>query len=834
MSLHVKPPSVVIALFLVLSSPAMAAAQLGPPTTGGMVVLDEMLQRLGESRRVLMVAAHPDDEDTAFLALMSRGYGVEAAYLALSRGEGGQNLIGPELGGALGLIRSRELLAARELDGASQFFTRAFDFGYTRSIDETHGLWLPDSILKDVVRVVRRFRPHVMITVFSGTQRDGHGQHQAAGIAVRAAFDVAGDPAAFPELQTEEGLAPWTPAKLYQSIRFGRSQGTLRLPTGVLDARVGRSYHQIAMASRSLHRSQDMGTIQAIGPREATLSLIADRVGGTDGADDLFGAIPLESPELAAFAAAARAAIDPTNLASLTPELVAQLEGMTGRPRQLLSNAVTISAGIVTDAVVADDELVPGQAVPVTLSVYNGGPFEVRLDAAVIEAPDGWSVSRARLPQGPLQPGTLDTIAVVVTVDPDAPPTQPYFLENPRTGAMYDWTGAPPELRGRPFQPPLLHARFDLTVLDAPVSIRREATFRARNQAVGEVRREVRVVPLVDVTLDPERVVWSADGDRERDFTVTLVYNGVGAYRGEVGLQIDGWRVPPARPFFLERTGESQRFVFTVTRPDDVRNAQVEIAATAVGDDGQRYARGIALVEYSHIRPTAWVRAARSLVHVAPMRMPSVARIGYIRGAADRVPEALQQIGLPVELLDESRLALGDLSVYDVIVVGSRAYESDSALMRHNGRLLEYTNAGGLLVVQYQQYQFVRGGYAPFPLEISRPHDRVTDENAPVRILQPEHRLFNVPNEIGADDWVGWPQERGLYFAGTWDPAYQPMLEMHDSGRPPLQGGLLVARYGAGTYVYTGLSFFRALPAGNPGGFRLFLNVLGLHPDHEQ
>jgi LmbE family N-acetylglucosaminyl deacetylase len=818
--------------------PGVVSAQLGPPTNGGMVALDEVLQRLGESRRVLMIAAHPDDEDTAFLALMSRGYGVDAAYLALSRGEGGQNLIGPELGAALGLIRSRELLAARELDGASQFFTRAFDFGYTRSVEETAGLWLPDSILKDVVRVVRAFRPHLMITVFSGTSRDGHGQHQAAGVAARAAFDAAGEGDVFPELEAEEGLAPWTPAKLYQSIRFGRSgesQELVRLPTGVLDARVGRSYHQIAMASRSRHRSQDMGTIQPIGPRSATLTLITDRVGSAgEDAGDLFAGIPPEAPELAAFAAAARAGIDPTNLASLTRELVGRLESVSGGDRRLLSEAVAISAGIVIDAVVADDELIPGQAVPVTLSVYNGGPFEVRLDAAMIEAPGGWSVSGARLPETPLEPGTMDTVGMVLTVDPDAEPTQPYFLENPRAGAMYDWTGTSPAVRGRPFQPPLLHARFDLTVLDAPIRLRREATFRTRNQAAGEVRREVRVAPLVDVRLDPQNLVWPVEGEQDREFTVTLVYNGAGSYRGEVGLAVDGWRVPPAQPFLLERTGESRRFVFSVTRPADVQNAEVEIAATATGDDGQRHTRGITLVEYPHIRPTAWVRAARSTAHVAPMRMPSVSRIGYIRGASDRVPEALQQIGLPVELLDASRLALGDLSVYDVIVVGSRAYESDSALMRHNGRLLEYTNAGGLLVVQYQQYQFVRGGYAPFPLEISRPHDRVTDENAPVRVLQPEHRLFNAPNAIGSDDWVGWPQERGLYFAGTWDSAYEPMLEMNDDGRPPLQGGLLVAPHGAGTYVYTGLSFFRSLPAGNPGAFRLFLNVLGLQPDHVQ
>ncbi len=362
----------------------------------------------------------------------------------------------------------------------------------------------------------------------------------------------------------------------------------------------------------------------------------------------------------------------------------------------------------------------------------------------------------------------------------------------------------------------------------------REASYRSRNQAAGEVRREVRVVPRVDVKVDPGSVVWPATGAIERDFTVSLVHNGSRPYAGEVTLEIDGWPAPEPQRFSFERAGESARLVFAVRRPPNVSDGSVELRAIAIGDDQQRFDVGVEIVEYSHIRPTALVHPARSTVRVTPMTVPVVARVGYVRGAADRVPEALRQIGVPLEILDGDRLAQSDLSVYDVIVVGSRAYETDSALTEHNDRLMEYTRSGGLLIVQYQQYQFIRGGYAPHPLEIGRPHDRVTDETVPVRILRPDHPLFNTPNRIAAADWVGWPQERGLYFAGTWDDAYVPLLEMNDAGRPPLQGGLLVARYGAGTYVYTGLSFFRALPAGTPGAFRLFLNLLGLKPDHVQ
>lgn len=286
--------------------------------------------------------------------------------------------------------------------------------------------------------------------------------------------------------------------------------------------------------------------------------------------------------------------------------------------------------------------------------------------------------------------------------------------------------------------------------------------------------------------------------------------------------------------FSLGRTGESQTFAFDLVRPAGTSEARLTLRAVAATDDGRSYDSGIQLIEYPHIRPTARVVPATADVRVVPIQIPDLRLVGYVRGAADRVPEALQQLGLPLELLDAEALEGTDLARFDAVVVGPRAYEIDSALTHHNDRLLEYVRQGGLLLVQYQQYQFVDGGYAPYPLSISRPHDRVTDENAPVTLLRPGHRAFTSPNRLHRGDWDGWPQERGLYFAGTWDDAYEALLEMHDPDREPLRGGLLVARYGEGTYVYTGLSFFRALPAGTPGAYRLFLNLLGLNPGNRE
>jgi hypothetical protein len=296
---------------------------------------------------------------------------------------------------------------------------------------------------------------------------------------------------------------------------------------------------------------------------------------------------------------------------------------------------------------------------------------------------------------------------------------------------------------------------------------------------------------------------------------------------GDVRLVADGWPSPPAVPFSLEKAGDSHVMTIDLARPRNLTSAEVTVTAVArVGE--QEFREHTAMVQYPHIRPTQYLRAASAAVRVEPLALPRLARVGYVRGASDRVPEALRQVGLPVVLLTPQDLADGDLSRFNAIVVGSRAYETDTALVRHNDRLLAYARQGGLLLVQYQQYAFVQGRFAPYPLSISRPHDRVADETVPVTVLAPGHPAFTTPNRIGAADWEGWPQERGLYFAGTWDSTYTPLLEMHDPGEPPKRGGLLVARVGSGTYVYTGLAFFRALPAGVVGAYRLFLNLLGL------
>ncbi len=821
---------------LLLAGAAPLGAQLAPPTSGGIVSLDNLLQRLGENRRVLIIGAHPDDEDTSLLALMVQGFGADAAYLSLSRGEGGQNLIGRELGGSLGLLRSSELVAARGVDGARQFFTRSFDFGYSRELSETSRFWPPDSTLKDVVRIVRRFRPHVIVSVFSGTPRDGHGQHQAAGLAARQAFEAAGDPNRFPELASEEALTFWRPLKLYQSTRFDRRSTTLELSTGQLDPRSGKTFHQIAMASRSSHSSQDMGRIQSSGPASTRLRLIETRAAGQgNGGSEhsIFDGIPRDTSWLVRLADSVRASVSANRIADATVPLAwslgrADFDLFSDGREKLLEQAIEVSAGLVMDARSSSVALVPGRSVEVVVELFNGGPYNVVIDSFFVDMPSDWTTAPLDPPSHDLAPGEQATAKFSVAVPADAELTQPYFLKRPRQGALYDWTAAQPELRGLPFDPPVLMTVANVRLLGESITVQREVTYRHNDQATGEIRDPVRVVPGIDVKLSPKRLVWPSGGTRWKTLTVTLTHNGADTVSGTVVLEAVAWRMPSEVPFTFERFGESKVFNFRISKPLGVESAALEIAAIATTDDGRRFSQGIELVDYPHIRSASSVGQATADVLVAPIKLPTVNSIGYVRGAADRVPEALQQVGLPIEILDADALASSDLSVFDVIVIGSRAYESDPAVVKYNDRLLEYARGGGLLLVQYQQYQFARGDFAPYPITISRPHDRITDETAPVTVLLPDDPIFTSPNTIGPEDWEGWPQERGLYFAGEWDDAYTPALEMKDPNREPVRGGLLVAKYGAGTYVYTGISFFRSLPAGVPGAYKLFLNLLNL------
>ncbi|MBA3319651.1 MAG: PIG-L family deacetylase, partial [Gemmatimonadales bacterium] len=640
------------AVVSLLTLPGRVSAQLDPPSTGGVVALDHELRMLGHYRRVLMIGAHPDDEDTELLTVLVRGMGAEAAYLSLNRGEGGQNFIGPELGEALGLIRTEELLAARRLDGARQYFTRAYDFGYSKTMDETWEQWPQDTILKDVVRVVRRFRPQIIVSVFSGLPRDGHGQHQAAGWVAREAFAAAGDSSRFTELAREEGIRAWTPLKLYRSTRFDTTATTLTLDGGVLDRAVGKSYHQIAMAGRSLHRSQNMGRLQRIGPSEVRLALEEDRT--AEGRDGLFAGIdtvlaampwrdapgadgPAARRRFAARADSARTALGAgayrrvialldrgkRDLLPQSDDSRAQMMFSTAEQadqRRHTERALGIAAGLLADALSEDDRLVAGQPDSVELLLWNAGPDTLTVAGGVVPSAE-WHVQADSNSEVSLPPGAVHRSTVSLAPDSAAAPTTPYFLRRPRRGGLYDWSGVAASELGEPFGASAPIARFGR--LGTGGETAREVSYRINDQALGELRRPVTVVPRIDVKLDPATYIWSLLTPGSHRFTVTLTHRGRDTTAGTVALVLPrGWPAVRPQPFRLGREDGRETFAFDVRAPRASGRGSATIRAVAVDSAGRRYESGVFTVDYPHIRSRSYVVPAAAEVHLAPVALP--------------------------------------------------------------------------------------------------------------------------------------------------------------------------------------------------------------------
>lgn len=769
--------------------------------------------------RVLVIGAHPDDEDTELLTVMSRRFGAEAAYLSLNRGEGGQNLIGAELGEALGILRTEELLAARRLDGARQYFTRAYDFGFSKTLDDTWSKWPRDTVLKDVVRIIRRFRPQVVVSVFSGTPRDGHGQHQAAGWAAREAFRIAGDSSSFPELGTEEGLAPFTPLKLYRGTRFDTAATTLRLDGSIVSPVTGKTYHQVAMESRSLHRSQDMGQLQGIGPSEVRLGLLEDRTGrGStgfwDGVDTTWDASRFAGP--------------------------ASIEWRDQEYRR--AQAAQAERGELLDARAATAELPVGSTTAATCE--SRAHDSVRpCEVLRVNGKSAFRVDSTR--ESPGYQAVLGQLRVE-----GAKPDEPYYLRHPRGEGTYRWDGADVATRGLPFEAPALVA-----TLGAGGPERR-FSYRWNDQSIGEQRMPVELVPAVDVAIAPASLPWRRGARTSATFSITLRNAAQDTIRGQVRLEMPaGWRASGDSAVTLA-PGSRRVVRMLVHPPAAIGDTQVVLRAVFTGGArggstvGYRETRRV--VNYPHIEARGYLQPAEAQVVFLDLALPPVKRIAYVRGAADGVPEALTAAGFPVDVVAGADLTAATLARYQVLVIGPRAYEVDPELVRRNETVLEYAEGGGRVVVQYQQYGFFFGQLAPWPLYVaSRPpgsgdrptvtstpvgtavqpglmggHDRVADERAAVTVRDPSSPLLRRPNRITARDWDGWVQERGLYLARAWAPEYRTVIAMSDPGEAPLEGSLLVAPYGKGTYIYTGLAFFRQLPAGVPGAFRLFANLL--------
>jgi LmbE family N-acetylglucosaminyl deacetylase len=854
----------------------------------GAAALGELLDGLGVSARVLMIGAHPDDEDTQFLTWLARGRHVETAYLSLTRGDGGQNLIGNELGEALGVIRTEELLAARRVDGGHQFFTRAYDFGFSKSAAETFRHWPRDSILRDVVTVIRAFRPQVVVAVFSGTPRDGHGHHQVSGILAREAYDAAGDTVRFPVMINPWKLPPWTPLKFYRASRFSPESATLGMNVGEYSPLLGRSYGEIAGESRSQHKSQGFGVLQRKGVLIDYVRREASRVPAPvdakqersifDGIDttwvqflaqaksrELRAALE-ELPRAIARAQAAQYFRDPTSVIAPLTDVGALIfgSGLRNRARiladgsakpvpisdelgaayataqQRVSRALALATGVTAEAIAERELLDGGDSVRVTFTVYNRGRVRVRiLPEHFSSCQRGEPLPNGGVKYSPESPYQMwESESVVIAPDSsrvwkgwvcagERAVTEPWWLERPRRGDMFQLasTRAPEDEINAGMR---LGARAELTDtshIAGMFDVEAPIVFRFADPVRGDVGRPLAVVPAIAITLDRTTEYMPAGAEVERPLRVQLRLAATAPRMVKVSLKL-----PPgltadsaSRTVTLARYGDMQTLTFALR--GKLPAGRHTISATAESE-GKHYSAGYALIDYPHIRPQRLYREAAMTIQAVDVKLPPGTLVAYIRGVGDNVAPMLDQLGIAVTTLDPAALPTTDLSRYSAVVVGPRAYEASDALVANNARLLDYARNGGTVIAQYGQYEMTQPGIMPYPISLGRPADRVTEENAQVRFLDPASPLLTYPNALGARDFDGWVQERALYMPRAFDPSYHAVLSMNDPGEEPNAGALLVAPYGKGVYVYTTLSFFRQLPAGVPGPARLFVNVL--------
>jgi LmbE family N-acetylglucosaminyl deacetylase len=725
--------------------------------------------------RVLWIAAHPDDEDTNLIAWLARGRNVNTAYMSLTRGDGGQNLIGNELGEALGVIRTEELLAARRIDGAHQFFGRGYDFGFSKTADETRTHWPQDSLLHDVITVMRAFKPQIIITTFSGTPRDGHGQHQISAIVARDAYNLAGDTIRFP---VREYGKPWTPLKFYRLARFSPQDRTLSINVGEYNPYLGLSYQEIAADSRSQHKSQGEGTLRRKGVVWDYLMREDSRVPAPPAKE--------ETSIFAGLDTTSKYVVRDGRVTPPNPPLPIELEAVADRQAVALGDSAKINLAIYNRSRASIS--IPG--------IRDGGAPRVVLPDSAYRWTQ-WYVGREI--------------------------SQPWWLATPRNGDLFN-----PKITG--ISEDQREIRSGAHILVSSPEIGRQylsspIVFHYVDRVRGDVQRPLIVAPGVSITLDEATTMARANGPFNQILKTTLRSALSDSAPVTVALTLPrGLSADSVTRTVVMAPGATRTLIFNVrgTLPRGVH----EIAATASAG-GKSYRSGYIPIEYPHINPQRIYRPSTLSINAADVVLPTKLTVAYIPGVGDNVAPVLQQLGVPLTIVDADDIPQTDLRRFSAIVVGPRAYQSSQTLQDNNEYLLSYVRNGGRLIVQYGQTEMMRPGIMPYPIQLKQPAERVTDENAPVTFTDPASPLLNAPNKITQDDFKGWVQERATYMPSTFDAHYRSMLAMSDPGEAPNRASILAANYGRGTYIYVPLALFRQLPAGVSGGARIFANLLG-------
>ncbi|MGB8474462.1 MAG: PIG-L family deacetylase [Candidatus Acidiferrum sp.] len=901
-------------------SPAAVSAMPSPaavplPLDRGAAALWQSLQKLHTRASLIMVTAHPDDEDGGMLTYETRGQGVRATLLTLNRGEGGANVMSSDYFDALGLVRTEELLAADRYYGTQQFWTRVVDYGFSKTKEEALEKWGHDRVLADVVRVVRLTRPLVITSVFVGGRTDGHGNHQVAGQMAQEAFNAAGDPAMFPE-QIKEGLRPWKPLKDYARVPFSRvtskgiydyadgqyypaefhnyTNGTVvngelsasvEIPEGEYNPLFGLTYAQISRTGLGYQKSQSGGTgLAPAGAQMSPYHRFASRLSVPDKESSFFDGIDVSLMGIASLAPAADdsflkdglsqinslvekamsdfSAQHPEAIASTlaaglkaTNELIDKVAGSSlpadskydvthelKVKRAQFDNALAESLGISVLATVAPEKeptgpfarffrnpptfqvAIPGQEFWVNIHTTNPTDLPVQLESATLKGPEGeqWTFDPATQSGGTLKGNQSADLRFTVHAASDAHYTRPYFARPDIEQPYYNILN--PKYLNLPVAPYPLFATVRFSYDGTPFELSQVVQSVKRVTGPGTIVEPLIVGPAISVSITPQAGIVPL-GAKSFDLTVSVHSNVKGPAKGTVKLDLPhGWNAAQEE-FSTAKDGDDQTLNFRVT-PEGLAEKPYSITAVATYA-GHEYKEGYHTVGYPGLRPYNLYRPSTYRTTGVDVKVAPGLNVGYIVGAGDDMPQSLVNLGINVHFLTAEDLASGNLSKFDAIILGVRTYAVREDLKTYNGRILDYVQKGGVVIVQYNTPEFDHD-YGPYPYKMGSNPQEVTDEDSKVEILDPNNPVFTWPNKITGKDFENWVEERGSKFLESWDAAYKPLLETHDPGQAPQKGGLMYAKYGKGVYIYNAYAFYRQMPDGVPGAYRIFANMISL------
>lgn len=800
---------------LILFSPLFAFGQSSIKLNSSEIKLG--LKKLNTLGSALYIAAHPDDENTRLLAFLAKEKKFRTGYLSLTRGDGGQNLIGNEQSELLGLIRTQELLAARRTDGAEQFFSRAIDFGFSKNSEETFQIWDKEQVLADAVWIIRKFRPDIIITRFPEDERAGHGQHAASAIIAREAFTAAADPTRFQDQL--KYVETWQARRIvWNTFNFGSlnttSEDQLKLDVGIYNPLLGKGYGEIAAESRTNHKSQGFGSARQRGKALEYFIPTAGVLAKTDlfeGINTTWNRIP-GGEEIGKLIHSADRNFNSDEPSASLPALINILKAINRLPESYwkkqktdeLKDLIAAAAGLwfesytlqavqaLGDSIRIRSDIVLQSKVPVKLLTINGQKLDFDLKEGVSKS--------------------IQSSVLAKEI------TEPYWLFEDHPMGMFKIEDQ--QLIGYPEKPGSANTGFSFRILDEVISYQRPAAYKYTDQVRGEVYQPLIVAPAVTASIADKAYVFTGNTSK----TIFILLKSFrdktkGSLKPEVPT---GWKIEPQSIMFdLPKKGDEKTVQFTISPGDQAQSGKFSLQ---IESDGETYYRAHRIIDYDHIPIQNLFPLAEAKIERIELKTEGK-KIGYIAGAGDLIPESLQQIGYQVSTLSETEIMNTDLSNYDAIITGVRAYNVNERLAVMQPILMEYVSKGGTLLIQYNvNNPLLVRDIGPYPFRITR--DRVTDEQALVKFLEKDHPVLNYPNKITTKDFEGWIQERGLYFLSDADPKYKRILSMNDPGETPKDGSLLIADYGKGRFVYTSLSFFRELPAGIPGAYRLFVNLL--------